>query len=177
MPSQPIQVIPPGLLGFLQLKNSGRNPTIFPDELTPTLELFRWYMAAREIELDPALSGINVANGAVGFTVYAPNAIVVPANQMWWVREYSIQTGALNAADTVSFQPAWANSTVGVLSVHLEGDNLPPLTGTAVTRKGFASARDFFLPPGSQLGIAIGANETAGTVAYSAALRYVVLPT
>jgi len=43
--SRPIQSNPLGLLGLLALKNTGQNPPVMVDEITPVLETMPFYMA------------------------------------------------------------------------------------------------------------------------------------
>lgn len=83
MSSQPIQIIPSGLLGLLQLKNNGRNPSILPDELQSTFELRDWYL-----ETDVRIrSGITAAipSGTLGLTLTAATHIV-PEGEQWVLR-------------------------------------------------------------------------------------------
>lgn len=172
--SRPIQVIPPGLLGFLQLKNSGKSPVEFPEVLQPVIELRDWYFEARA---EQTIATVSVANGGSNFATFATPAIV-PAEEYWAVLDFSAICPLLATTTVVSFVPAWRIVTGVSFSQFSVGVPQPLLAGTAAGRVGCAYMdRPFFVPPGAELGLRIMANEiAAGTVDYQAQFRFVRLP-
>lgn len=72
----PINRQPGGLLGFLGIKNGGRNPDQLSNVLAPTWDSAEVYLRTNYI-----LSRINVAVNAVGFV----QAGTVPPGESWYV--------------------------------------------------------------------------------------------
>lgn len=174
--SGPIQLIPPGLLGFLQVKNQGRNPQLLPNTLQPTMDLLTWLMEARA---ETTVATVDVAPAAIGFTPYTtPAAVVVPSEEYWYVHDYTIQNNtALIATSTVSFACAWRIVTGALFSQFGVGVPQPLLNGVAGGRGGFAFAEfPFFLPPGAEMGIRVIANEAAANITYQGNVRFTRLP-
>lgn len=178
--SRPIQVYPPGLLGFLQLKNIGRNPEELPNVLQPTLDLFDWIMKARAEDIVPSrvasAPGIALANGQIGLQRFSPNVPVTRSNEWWWVENYTVGTGTLGATDTSGFALGFLTPTVGASNLYVVGTPSPIVTGTANGRALTAFAGGFFLPPSSELVLRVMANDTATTISYSAFVRFTPLP-
>lgn len=175
----PVQVIPPGLLGFLQLKQQGRNPAELLESLYPVLELTDWYLQARTLDHSQA---VGIASIAIGFgaaiqNLFAPTPITVPDGEMWWVEEYTVQSGNLAAAtERCQLQCAMYTPLVGTVNAYLLGDPSPDITGNAVVRRNAARARHFFAPPGAGLGFALFIQETAANITYTGFARFVRLP-
>lgn len=169
-PSRPIQVIPPGLLGFLQLKNSGRSPEFFPDALQPTIELRNWYFEANAEFLQAT---VQTAVAGVGFQTWA-EPIVVPSSELWYVINYSVYTGVQVAGDNTQFQLAWRSQTG---SLHFEGQPSALVVGSAAGATNNQQASGFFVPSASEIGARImGHAAAAVTIDYAWNLRIVRLP-
>jgi len=79
---------PTGWLGFLGIKNFGRNPVIAPDSLQPTWDLADLYLAGSQTYIDGGVSVI----AAIG----SSPLLTVPNGEVWWVHHYAcfLQTGA-----------------------------------------------------------------------------------
>jgi len=153
----PVQVIPPGLLGFLQLKGLGENPSALLQEYQPSIEVRDWLMAARyEVAIGNTSSGANGFQGA-------GNLIVVPQNECWFVHFYGVR-GQLAVAgnDMTEITP------VMILDV-LAGNNPIALAESHTCNRAAAGvvwaswvvARSFFAPPGAVLSAQF-TNVTAG---------------
>lgn len=98
--SGPIQLLPQGLLGLLQLKNVGHNPRELNDSVQPTLDLWRIYLQADSEALFTANIPITAVGGA--FPV-VPDA-QVPNDEIWAVHHFSASTfGVLAAGQELSF--------------------------------------------------------------------------
>lgn len=178
--SGPVQVIPPGLLGFLQLKNSGVNPQQLQNGYTPTLDMLHWLLRGREEIMGTVANpcSVAIANGVVGnFQVFTTNSIQVPDDEWWYVHDYAVYTDALLAATSiVQFTCAVQSTTAGQIG-KLYGTSQSLLAGSAAGRIGMAQAHDFFVASGSFLGFAPSVNEVAaGNITYQGTVRFTRLP-
>jgi len=108
----PIQLIPPGLMGLMQLKQAGRLPTWLSETVAPVVDLSDWYKAARRLDNIslfgvPAIQTAALATGANGvqnFTVGA-NPPSVPNGQIWWVDQLVIKCSLVATTDLLRGQP------------------------------------------------------------------------
>lgn len=82
MSSRPIQQIPGGLLGFLQLKNAGQNPSELPASLQAVLEMREWYWQS----FAQVAVGTDAAIAAAGFV----DKITVPAGEYWAIHDVAV---------------------------------------------------------------------------------------
>lgn len=97
-PSKPVQIIPPGLLGFLGVKNMGQLPDTLLGEYSPSIETGEWLMAANRT----TISNAN-ALGAGTFStaeLAGGNPITIPDREWWYVWNVSLRF-ALPNADTI----------------------------------------------------------------------------
>lgn len=166
----PIQVIPPGLLGFFQLKTGGRNPTDMSETLQPVLECFDWYMQARGGDYTNDVGVPNRLCNAIGTFGYTNNPIQVPDGEIWWILEYSTRTATLAAAEAITLCPAYLRPLVGTQSLYKLGVSTSAGPGQFCTSY---ADKQFFLPSGSELGFAVEAIATVGTINVIGSLRYV----
>lgn len=172
----PIQLIAPGLLGLFQLKQMGRNPDQFGEVVLPGFELSDWFLRAASLDYNAQVSipGIDLANGVTGFQGFSPNSIIVPANEWWHCENYTIVTSSLVAGDNSTMRPAYARPLVGTRQVHMiDPANTGNLAGSAAdARVNVCSGEDFWVPPGSEIGIFVQVNATGATIGYTGFLRY-----
>lgn len=101
---RPIQTIPQGLLGFLQLKNAGKNPSELNSLLQSTMDLRDWLWQTAPTE---AVAGTAAAIGASGFTSY----ITIPQQEWWVVYEVTATINQTLATDWGWFAPAYRMAT------------------------------------------------------------------
>jgi hypothetical protein len=175
--SGPIQILPRGLLGWLQLKQQGTNPSQLADFVQPTLDLTPHYREQQAQVLDQN-SGISLTTGNVGFVAWSPLSIIVPPNETWWVTAYDIATSTIVVADDTVFSCGIRYNTVGTIrhglcpGMHAPS---PPLSSVAVVnRLKRASCNSFWAPPGSELGVEIDALTAVTTITFNVnAFRYV----
>lgn len=175
MISRPIQTQPQGLLGFLQIKNSGKNPENFPDVLQPTLEQFDWYVQTNAQDL-PRYQGA-FASGVSGYQSFTnPGALIVPNGEWWYVDYYTIRSAVLGAGDGAQFacgmvpQPSLATG----LTLKL-GEDCVRQSGPA-TSLAVRAASPFWAPPGAELVLDLGWCSTAATINFIAMVRYTPFP-
>lgn len=110
MPWRPIQAQPAGLLGFLQLKNAGRNPEQLSETLLPTMDLVQWYLES-DVRLNTGATAA-LASGTLGQQLTTTTTQVVPSNEQWILRGISIGAD-LVAGDAISAAPIIRDPTLG----------------------------------------------------------------
>lgn len=163
----PLNIQPQGLLDFLQLKNGGRNPQYFGEEIVPTWDLARHYLETNAIE---GGANVPIASGNNALVQVEP-----PADFWRYNVNASLIWQPLNAADafngqfvilrpsdgrTYIAQPnqAWAGSGPGCIV------QAPADAALTVREFGFS---DFWVPPG--FGVALrqwNATSTGGLASF-----------
>lgn len=154
MISRPIQVIPSGLLGFLQLKNNGQNPQDLPDVLQPVLELRDWYLQSRaeEIVTPTNIPSMALPTATFGFQTFTtnPTVPVVPDKEWWYVHDIAIVTTFVPAADFIGGAIGWVSpNTAGNTKLVSIVQNFP---GAANIVGAWRNDRSFFVPSGAIFG-------------------------
>lgn len=172
--SGPIQIIPPGLMGFLQLKNAGRNPTDLVESISPTFDMLRWYMEARFTSQTLPGTVTTVQSGTFQTSIVPT---VVPAEEQWYVIDACIRGGLIVAGDQLDVSVAYRVGNTAPLTNHIftKGER-KQADGAAAGVSVYASASDFFLPPGAVLGGYFGIVTVASTTGFDVNVRYVALP-
>lgn len=174
----PVQLIPPGLLGFLQLKSLGRNPSQLVESYSPTIEMLDWIMESQPLEAASDLGArpLYVA-AAAGPTIGQPvPAMSVPQDEIWRVLQFTIEV-SLVAGESSSFAPCFFTSVAGVTIPYLVGPPTDLYAGTAIGVRNVAYApAPFWAPPGCQLGVYIRQSIQAGVLNYVHSARYVRCP-
>jgi len=139
----PIQVIPGGLLGLLNIKNRGKNPDTLDSNVVPTIDLTSWWFEARAEDIGTFTR--TPVTGNNGFASWS-TPVIVPNGQAWWVLEYTVRTTDMGVGDSGQFGCGWQQIAtqqryaVGPLSDINSG------VGICV---GFA--RGFYVPAGAEL--------------------------
>lgn len=170
--SGPVQVIAPGLLGFLQLKTLGRNPENFSDTIVPTMDVRTWYMEARHQLVTQA--AINLGAGPFnGFQ--AASSFVVPNNEYWWVQNVTFSVGSAisGAADVMHWCVAMQFPQISNNPIMVE-PNLIQTNGQGTTP--ICSAEGFFAPSGATLGFFLNRYAVALGVSVVGLMRVTKLP-
>lgn len=171
-PSGPVQTPAPGFLSLLNLKNVGQLPDILIGELSPSVNLDKYFLRGQLVN-NPASSDLSLAAGNYGtFRQFTTNPIAVPETQWWWVERVSILAYATAAGAVchdfgVAMQVPGGPNPYGLLSV---------TTSTTATRTTtIVSASDIWLPPGSRLGVWVGDVATNPVAFVLAGMRYAPL--
>jgi hypothetical protein len=177
-PSGPIQLIPPGLLGLLQLKSpAGQNPAVLNSDVGGTIDLLPFYLRANR-RVWALNSGITLAAGTYNtFTALSPNAIDCPQNQWWYVHSVTMTFTVGAASSYVMANLAMRWNSVGTIRWRVLGS--PSRAGTLTSADGEIAllAEKFWMPPGSSLGVNVGI--VAGAAGLAIDLRgmdYTILP-
>jgi hypothetical protein len=176
----PLQVIPPGLLGFFQLKSAGVLPSLLSYEVQPSLEMRDWYFQARQLDevaqFGQAPTSIAITTGTgsgpQGFGLTGGPA-KVPAGQYWYVTEAQASV-SVPAAD--SFRGAiFTNNPLGT-NVLIRG---PDFQDTVTARNRVDHVRSdhpFWLGPGDTFGIMLYDIVSVAGLTFFFKLRFTPLP-
>lgn len=157
MSGAPLNQQPTGLLEFLGIKNGGKYPQTFGEQLSPQWNLENWYLTQRA-----QLLTVNGTVAAVGYTL----AFQVPQNAVWFV--WNMATRALTAAgEAITFQNTISrNPNVNTL----------PVSDYVIVGASAAGSRTTLLNqyygPDSNFGMYVAQITTAGAVAVSYHIRY-----
>ena len=169
-PSGPIQVIPPGFLGLLNLKNLGRLPDTLQGTVQPTVDLEAWWLRATAQD-QPQAAQTAVTTGASVVSFATP--VVVPDDETWWVESVMLDT----------FIPAAAGNLVeNVAPIIIYNRNAPLQYGflapavsaagsAAATTHNLQGARGFWMPPSSELAVYYGRVNVVTNVTFTQYLR------
>lgn len=147
----PIQLAPPGLLGLPQLKTAGINPDALQRQISPTIDLEAWWLRASARKAAATLLDLAPATYAAvqGFAT-----LTVPNTAWWYVRNYTVRLqGQAALAVITRFALAYK---VPTSAGSPDGDYLlQDLLFGSVTEPAMCalSAKNFWLPPGAQLGL------------------------
>jgi len=141
--SGPINRTPPGLLGYLGLKNLGQNPDLLSGVLQTTWDTSEMYLASQRLYRQAF-----IAPGSIGEHTFDELILNTPGN--WaWVENITLSCseigtgGELGFCGIFFFEKQAANLLAVTPSVYgIEGDR-PMVTNTA----------PFWLPPNSQVGV------------------------
>lgn len=137
----PLQRLPKGLLGFMELKNGGQ----FPQELAaaaliPQIDLLRWYLATNG---EPVVTAPIAA--AVGFTNFPE--FLIPQDEIWYVDNFMVRSELVGAGEAVQLCAGALLRTGARIPFGQIGNNAGP-GQIANTTQGIG----MFLQPGDQLG-------------------------
>lgn len=155
---------PTGILGFLGIKNFGRNPEQVAGVLAPVWDYSEWYL-----QTNAQFTNAAVSFTAVGFFA----AFQVPTNEVWRVHTLSCLAGPLAAAETIRIHPAIADQASAVFTI------MPQNPDTiSVTTGGFAvcaAPGGFILGPGEVAGFFCSDLTTAAAIGATAAIRFTAM--
>lgn len=152
---------PKGLLGFLGIKNTGRNPSTLAEQMLGTWDLSSLYL------VNGAEYAQRTDNATVTTTIIGDGPAV---GEVWYVHEYGARTANLLAGETVSFAigiygPAGTNVFVPTTS-------LTAVSAVPGDRYCVASNRPVILTPGETLGLFVTDITTVGNVPITTSYRF-----
>jgi hypothetical protein len=152
----PLQVIPQGLTGFLQLKVFGQGLGAVSSLLEANLDVRDWLFCGRRqatVQLfNVPIPNINIASATPSQSFFQASGGVVPQGQTWWVDRMTLFV-SLAAADTISFCPIIG--TASGTDFFAVG---PKVTDTITARaRGIIATNDrpFFMNSGDMFGVSI----------------------
>lgn len=132
-----------GLMGLLDVQNSGRSPGYVDDAVNPVLPIDRFL-----------ISQPQQFNGTGNIAVVGSNisTLVVPAGFAWIVTAFNIATNALAAANTLIAAPAIFGPAPGN-QLKYQGNYGPSLITADVWHGTFGPPAQWFIAgPGDQFG-------------------------
>ena len=165
-----INRLPFGMLGFLGIKNGGRNPEVFSAELQATWDLQQLYFRT-----NMKLVRVNFNATGIGFT--SPVPLLVPDNEVW-----ACHGGLLNSVSGLAAGQSISGFFAAANQDGAPSANVTPLGEyiSASTPTVWASPWKWptpqYLPPGTSVGAYVTAI-AAGPIAVSAQLWYSRLDT
>lgn len=161
--SGPIQTLPQGLLGLLQLKVQGRNPRDLAESVQPTLEMSGFYLES-SVNWSPNTVGFAdavIAPGTAGpsFLALAPGVLSPGENECWYVHGGAMQIGVLATATLTGARIHAVHQQTSTPSRlrYLGSLELGTLGAVAVNREWIVPIEGgFFMQDGEQVGATVG---------------------
>lgn len=149
---------PTGWLGFLGIKNFGRNPETAGTQLVPTWDLQKFYLSANRRYVNATFTITGLGFFGVG---------QVQPGEVWYVDGYCGLTNNLAAGNALDFSIAYQNAIGNVVVIGSTGPRIAPAVGG---RGAAAISEPLILQPSERLGLYVvnhaGAN-IGGEVNYS----------
>jgi len=167
--SGPIQTIPQGLLGLLQLKQTGRNPSELTDTVQSIVDLMPLWLKRNTSDITS--QSITRATNGTGFVSYT-TPIIVPPGFTWFVENYTLSC-VISAADSGSFVPA-LKSPNGLSYSLTESAYIDVVT--AQNRVGLIAAKNFWVGPGEELLVGVVRALAATTITITGSVKGIVVP-
>jgi hypothetical protein len=177
--SGPIQTIPQGLLGLLQLKQTGNNPRDLADVVNPVVDMRDFWFNRNVVDIGVVSFGtptftkaLPTATPGQGQEFTTPSTIQVPSNQTWWLTKYEVHCTLL-AAETIRFAcSSWFKPANSVFRLG------PDYQDTITARARYAScfANGFWALPGEILTFDVYDDLTAGNITVTGGVRGVIIP-
>jgi len=172
----PIQIVPPGLLGALNLKNVGRNPSELNSMIQPTLDLQEWLLVQNQESL---FASRPMVNGDIStfFPMTAGDSMTIPDNEYWYVWNHTVTMG-LGAADfNAGVLAAVAEVQGSIIGYCMHGNTAGPITAGATAKQMVAGGmpRRWF-GPGNRFGFGAGAVTVGGAVTATCSIQITRLP-
>lgn len=168
--SGPIQVIPQGLLGLLQLKQQGMNPSQLADYVTPQIDLFPLWIQRQTQGLVQSGDTQALATGAVG---PQPFSTSVPATQAWFIEHMCI-SAIMGAADTCRIAPAVRDGGPAGTTYCVDRDWADTITARA--RQLRTATNNFWVGPNQTFSMVVFDILAGTTITFGLVLRGVIVP-
>jgi len=152
-PTGPVQTPVPGFLSLLNLKNVGQ----LPDELLGTVQPVmdhQGFLQRGSLQNFPTFPG--AAQGVLVYRGFVPAdaaaTLTVPGNEWWWVENLTIRANAGAGATLDMFAAAF--QVPGGSNPFFVVGNQDVLTAGKTCA--MSVAQDFWMPPGSIVGMLVG---------------------
>lgn len=154
----PINRVPYGLLGFLGIKNGGRNPSTIADYVQPAWDLSELYLQTNS-EFFSVGGSVNALGYNVGFSSSTA--------EVTWVHGFSVLSSTLTAGQSLiaGIMVADQNGITGVAY-----ETVLTASPAVGSRMLLALDRPVILSPGQQIGFNV-TSIAAGPINYTAAIR------
>jgi len=151
-----LQKSPIGILGAFALKVLGRNPQLFSEAVTPTVDVYDQYLATSELSVKATSANVNLAT-------FNTSAFVVPNGKCWRLMALGGSFGP-NVADIAIHRRLTFSLTgpgnANAVNIGGGADD----TGALASSYGFTLRPPIFLPPGWTVAVGL-INSAAWTVA------------
>lgn len=174
----PLQTIPPGLLGMLQLKNLGQAPQTLDDSVIPGIDLTEWYMVQNRETLLGTRAPAN--NDQANFWAMTTNPLTVPDREFWYVWSATASIGFAVGDYTTSLSCVALVPGAGANAWVLLGQPATTIIDPLATPQAFTafaggSVREWF-GPGTQFGYGGGRFNIVGAPTLYVTMHITRLP-
>jgi hypothetical protein len=180
-PLGPIQVIPPGLVGYLNLKQFGRLPDVLSSTVDPSLEMRDWYFQANVLYTVQLCGATpitpNFVTAGVDFFRFQVGGVdfAVPKGQAWYVDLASADAALAAAGDTM--QACLVKQDASKTSILQLGPVQPDVVSARAGRLlTVRSDRAFWMFPGEFFGIQLMDQVFVTNTFFSLSVRATLLP-
>lgn len=167
IPEAPINRLPNGFLGLLDLKTGGRNPETLFRSVQPVVDMTRFY-AESPNEFLLATITITGDTGGGFFPFTAPvGGLVVPQNEVWYLSYASVSVGfTLAAGQSAMAAPGLRKAgTIAGLSLGTGSQNSQASLTTQLNQAHWlAEYLPMLVQPGDELGLQLW-RQVSGAVA------------
>lgn len=173
----PIQTIPAGLLGLLELKTLGRLPDALSATVTPTVDMLEFWLRQRSFTNGSTVHGITQTTAPGSPLLFSPTPIVVPENQWWYFHEYSVIAVFTAAAgqQVDNYAPMIMYNRTGTINYATLAPGVSAVSSATQAVAQIVTARDFWANPGSGLGLFFGQIVSAAGVSFTGRYRATAL--
>ncbi len=178
LPSGPIQTLAPGLLSVLQLKNTGRLPSVLLGDVSPSIDMLDFYLRSLGVANANAAhtrTQVTASGNFYQFNAGGKGSIVVPQTEWWWVEHYSVTAvmSAVAGQAVEGLTPALAFNTSSSLEYAGVGRECRSAISNATAANAIlvSSDKPFWAPPGSILGYFVGSVISAAGISLQGRYR------
>lgn len=159
--SGPVQTQPLGLLGLLQIKNSGVYPDTLLGTVAPIIDAGEWIRQTNALDSPQGTIAVNAA-GSSTFAFPGGFSNTIPDRE-WWYFPFATIACSTIAGEAVKFALALRRQPGGTTNaIHV----LTPYLTLGATDQGRVGAQNFWAPPGSQLLVHVATITTAATISF-----------
>ncbi|MBA0088971.1 MAG: hypothetical protein HRJ53_28615 [Acidobacteria bacterium Pan2503] len=177
----PIQTLPQGLLGLLQLKSFGENPYDLLETVQPSVDLYRLWIErnAQDVQGLFGVASVNTAalvTGNHGTQNFGSAAQVTPSNEIWFVVYFTGTIQTIAAADTITGLQTGIFTSIPNGGVYLQSAPVSDVITARARSLATNPVAPFFVPPGSQFVVNVADILSVGGITVNLNLRAVRIP-
>lgn len=176
IPDAPVQIVPPGFLGLLQVKNAGQSPDKLLNTVQPTSDMLGFWLRGRQraVKCGTLIAPVTAVQQIL--TLRDSNAatpLLTPSGEWWYCAYFGLQliSGVGDTTTNPALVARYGNTAMDA-DVPLAVLTASLAASGAIT----IAARDFWIPPQTHLCLGLGATVITNAIAISGGLVYTPLP-